>query len=88
MCLPVTVSDSNAAHMTAPAAWSTPLVAECQTVNTCVHTHTHIYNIHCHKCKDLSLNIDDKTELLRPSHTAVQLTAPTYVHNAINKSSE
>jgi hypothetical protein len=33
-CLHVRVSDSNAAHMTAPVALSTPLVAVRQTLNT------------------------------------------------------
>jgi len=64
MCLHVRVSDSSAVHMTAPIAWSTPLVAVRQTLNTCAHTHKHTHNIR------LETPTDDTVELFRPSHTS------------------
>jgi len=59
MRLHARVSDSSAGHMTAPVAWSTPLAAVHQTLNTC----THITVI------QLETLTDDKVKLLRPPHT-------------------
>ena len=71
MRLHARVSDSNAVHMTAPVAWSTPLAAVRQTLNTCTHTHTNtqLETLTDDKCKVLSLNVHDKVKLFRPSHT-------------------